>query len=70
MANSRLRFLMPRRASGPSQQSSDLSAAPERSMDSELAGRARPDGAEFGRQRRVPRWAACETPSTLEEALG
>ena len=35
MANSRLRFLMPRRAPGPGQQSSDLSAAPERSMDPE-----------------------------------
>ena len=33
MPNSRLRFLMPRRAPGLSQQSTDLSAAPERSMD-------------------------------------
>jgi magnesium transporter len=69
MANSRLRFLMPRRAHGPGQQSTDLSAAPERSMDTRTAdepGLAVPslvDSAVYRDGRRT------ESPSTLEEAL-
>ena len=69
MANSRLRFLMPRRAPGPGQQGSDLSAAPERSMDPEtldepaLAVPSLVDSAVYRDGRRS------ESPSTLEEAL-
>ena len=69
MANSRLRFLMPRRGPGPGQQGSDLSAAPERSMDPEtfdepaLAVPSLVDSAVYRDGRRS------ESPSTLEEAL-
>ncbi len=69
MANSRLRFLMPRRAPGPDQQSSDLSAAPERSMDPEtldepaLTVPSLVDCAVYRDGRRS------ESPSTLDEAL-
>ncbi len=69
MPNSRLRFLMPRRASGPSQQSTDLSAAPERSMDPRsreepaLTVSSLVDSAVYRDGRRA------ETPATLEEAL-
>jgi hypothetical protein len=56
------RFLMPRRASGPSQQSTDLSAAPSH-FDPTWE---EPGGAELGRQRGVPGWAAkAESPATL-----
>ncbi len=69
MPNSRLRFLMPRRAPGPSQQSSDLSATPERSMDSRrqeepaLAVQSLVDSAVYRDGRRA------ESPATLEQAL-
>ena len=69
MPNSRLRFLMPRRAPGLSQQSTDLSAAPERSMDPRtpeepaLAVPSLVDSAVYRDGRRA------ESPATLEEAL-
>ncbi len=69
MPNSRLRFLMPRRASGPSQQSTDLSAAPERSMDPDMQEEptlAVPSLVDSGVYRDGRR---AESPATLEEAL-
>lgn len=69
MPNSRLRFLMPRRAPGPSQQGSDLSAAPERSMDPRrqedraLAVPSLVDSAVYRDGRRA------ESPADLEQAL-
>ncbi len=69
MPNSRLRFLIPRRAPGSSQQGSDLSAAPERSMDPHRQEESAPtvsslvDSAVYRDGRRA------ETPATLEEAL-
>ncbi|WP_041312640.1 magnesium and cobalt transport protein CorA [Mycobacterium sp. JS623] len=69
MPDSRLRFLMPRRAQGSSQQSADLSAAPERSMDPRtqeeptLAVPSLVDSAVYRDGRRA------ESPATLEEAL-
>ena len=69
MPNSRLRFLMPRRAPIPSQQSTDLSVAPELSMDPRareepaLAVPSLVDSAVYRDGRRA------ESPATLEEAL-
>ena len=69
MPNSRLRFLIPRRAPGSSQQGSDLSAAPERSMDprrqeeSALAVPSLVDSAVYRDGRRA------ESPANLAEAL-
>ncbi len=69
MANSRLRFLMPRRTQGPTPQSTDLSAAPERSMDPRrqdeptLEVPSLVDSAVYRDGRRV------ESPATLEEGL-
>ncbi len=69
MTNSRLRFLMPRRATGPSQQSTDLSPAPEQSMDPRpreehnVAVTSLVDSAVYRDGRRA------ESPASLDEAL-
>lgn len=69
MANSRLRFLMPRRVPGASQGNTDLAAAPERSMDPDaqeertLAVASLVDSAVYRDGRRA------ESPANLEEAL-